>query len=91
MKLGIIYALIFGLSIMLFSTAHALTKFECKVETGDVGTIVGRGINEEMAFDDAATKCYERRETKFVAKHKRNLDFETGEMLIDVCANIKCQ
>ena len=91
MKLGIIYALLFGLTLLVFSQAHASVKHECRVETGDIGTIIGRDPSSEAAFEDAATKCFERHESNFVRQKRMALDTDTGEMLIDLCANIKCE
>ncbi len=59
----------------------------CRVETGDIGTIIGRG---PAAFEDAATQCFDRRMQLYKARYGKKADMETGEIFIDLCANITC-
>lgn len=59
----------------------------CKVEMNDIGSIVGVGSSFEEAFEDAATKCFERR----VASRGGMPDEDTALELINICANIKCE
>ncbi len=67
-----------------FSQASAAV---CKVEMHDIGSIVGIGSTHEEAFEDAATKCFDRR----VALRGGMPDEETALELINICANIKCE
>jgi hypothetical protein len=62
----------------------------CKVATNDIGTIVGRGRSPSAAFEDAATKCFERRADLYQMKKGTSVDEETGLVMIDMCANIRC-
>jgi hypothetical protein len=88
-------ALMFGLLICigmsaLTSTAHASEK-KCKVATNDVGTIIGRGPSSEEAFEDAATQCFDRHEKLYkMKKSSDHVDEDSGLVMIDVCANIRC-
>ena len=70
--------------------AHAGDKTACKVVTNDIGTITGRGPSSSAAFEDAATQCFDRREKLYKMKKGTNVDEETGLVMIDACANIKC-
>ncbi len=79
-----------ALAIQITSVnAHAGDKKVCKVSTNDVGTIIGRGPTAEDAFEDAATQCFDRREQRH-SMSKGALDEETGLVVIDSCANIRC-
>lgn len=70
---------------------HAAEMATCKVKTNDIGTIVGKGRNPSAAFEDAATKCFDRREKLYKMKNKQAaLDEDSGMVMIDNCANIKC-
>jgi predicted RNA-binding protein YlqC (UPF0109 family) len=65
-------------------------KATCKVTTHDIGTIIGRGGNPLAAFEDAAEQCFERRAQLHRLKSNSDLDEDTGMVVIDTCANIKC-
>lgn len=80
-----------ALAIQITSvSANASDKKVCKVSTNDVGTIVGRGATAEAAFEDAATQCFDRREARHNMSKGGGLDEETGLVVIDSCANIRC-
>jgi hypothetical protein len=75
-----------------FSTAQASpSKATCKVETNDIGTIVGQGRSPSAAFEDAAEKCFDRRSQLYKMKKGSSVDEDTGLVMIDMCANIKCK
>ncbi len=82
--------LLFALSGAPALSAQAASTSTCKVETADIGTIVGRGPSNEAAFEDAATQCFERRRQLHKARYNRESDTDTGELYIDVCVNVKC-
>ncbi len=96
MRLIYIFAALLGLSIALIDRSEASeAKIEqkepqqvCRVETGDIGTIIARG---PAAFEDAATQCFDRRMQLHKVRHGKPADMETGELFIDLCANIKCE
>ncbi|RYZ66476.1 MAG: hypothetical protein EOP05_19090 [Proteobacteria bacterium] len=91
MKQVLAFALIAAaIQVTGFSTAFAGDKKVCKVLTNDIGTIVGRGPTSADAFEDAATQCFDRRESLFRMKKGSNLDEETGLVMIDSCANVRC-
>lgn len=90
MRLMVIFAILFCLSFTLVSNAKAAGKAICKVETADIGTIIGRGPSSEAAFEDAATQCFERRRQLHKARYGRESDMDTGELYIDVCVNVSC-
>ena len=62
----------------------------CMYESQDLGSLIGHGPNEMAAFDDAATKCFDRRVHLYKAKHGQTVDEDAGLAIIDACANIKC-
>lgn len=76
-------------AIILFSAGAQASK-TCKVATNDIGTIVGRGPTSEQAFEDAATKCFDRREKLHQLKKGAGPDEDSGLVMIDMCANIRC-
>lgn len=87
---------LFALVLMLLLSfgelgkAHAAEKKVCKVATNDIGTIVGRGSSFDAAFEDAATQCFERRQKLYTMKKGGTVDEESGLVMIDMCANIRC-
>lgn len=72
------------------SNAEAGEKTTCKVATNDIGTIVGRGANKDTAFEDAATQCFDRRAKLYQMRKGASVDEDSGLVMIDMCANIKC-
>ena len=79
------------LSLLTAGPAFASTSATCKVSTNDIGTIVGKGPTKSAAFEDAATKCFDRREQLYKMKtNQASLDEDSGMVMIDACANIKC-
>ena len=79
-----------AVSVLFSHTAQAGEQKTCKVKTNDIGTIVGRGPSSDAAFEDAATKCFDRRASLYRAKKGTNVDEDAGLVMIDTCANIKC-
>lgn len=83
-------------AVFLATLSPSLSKAaECRVKLEDVGTIIGKGSNKNLAFEDAATQCFERRERKLRSRRAASissagLDEETGLTLIDLCANVRC-
>lgn len=61
----------------------------CKVQLEDVGTIIGKGATKNLAFEDAATKCFDKKEAR-VKRSSASLDEDTGLKIIDQCANLRC-
>ncbi len=86
MFLAALSVLTLGVSV----SAQAKEASTCKVSTNDIGTIVGKGRSPSAAFEDAATKCFERREQLHRMKKGQSFDEDTGLAVIDSCANIKC-
>ena len=86
-----VLALVVTLSIAP-GEAHAAQsrKSVCKVVTNDIGTIIGQGRNPAAAFEDAAIQCFDRRECLYKMSKGSNVDEESGLVMIDLCANIKC-
>lgn len=80
----------FGLmTVTSISPAKAEQK-TCRVQTNDIGNIVGQGSTQNEAFEDASMKCFERYEAKHLRRGKGQMDEETGLTIIDLCANVKC-
>jgi hypothetical protein len=78
-------------TFFIFSTAHAAPSATCKVETNDIGTIVGKGRSASAAFEDAAEKCFDRRSQLYKMKKGSDVDEDSGLVMIDMCANLKCK
>lgn len=78
--------------ILAAPQAHAARgKTTCRVETTDVGTIIGKGRSAEAAFEDAATQCFERHSRLHQSKTGRSPDESSGLDIIDTCANLRCE
>lgn len=63
----------------------------CRVITGDVGTIIGRGSNRIEAYKNAAEKCFDLRVSLYEGMRGQAVDAERGDLLIESCANISCK
>ena len=72
--------------LALQSQAHAAI---CKVQLEDVGTIIGKGATKNLAFEDAAVKCFDKKEAQ-AKRASASLDEDTGLKIIDQCANLRC-
>lgn len=84
------FAIFVFVAIAGFGQANAKDAV-CKVKTNDIGTIIGRGGSETAAFEDAATKCFDRYSMLSKAKDNRVPADEDAQIVwIDTCANIKC-
>ena len=97
MKALVLKSLFFVLALVVTISiapgeAHASQsrKSVCKVVTNDIGTIIGQGRSPAAAFEDAATQCFDRRERLYKMSKGGNVDEESGLVMIDLCANIKC-
>ncbi len=81
------------LSLSFLIAASSANAAQCKVKLEDIGTIIGHGATKDLAFEDAATKCYEKRESRFGSRRSASaaaLDEDTKLTLIDLCINVKC-
>jgi hypothetical protein len=58
--------------------------------TNDIGVIKGQGKTRDLAFEDAATQCYDLRSKRQSARKAASLDEDTSLTLIDMCVNITC-
>ncbi|HVK62708.1 MAG TPA: hypothetical protein VM432_14210 [Bdellovibrionales bacterium] len=76
--------------LLLGASAAMAGEKTCKVTTNDIGTIVGQGESREAAFEDAAVKCFDRHAQLYRMTKGKDVDAEAGEVMIDVCANIRC-
>lgn len=65
-------------------------KSTCKFETGDVGTVIGRGDSHNQAYGDAIEKCYMKREALFEKARAHVVDIERGQDLLDSCSTLTC-
>lgn len=78
------------LSAFTFMTSIAQANETCKVKMPDIGTIVGVGESQSQAFEDAATKCFDRRAQLYRSRNGRNVAEDDGLAIIDICANVRC-
>ena len=90
MILGFSMALVLVTNFGFVGQAQASDKKVCKVSTTDIGTIVGKGANSDLAFEDAATQCFDRRAQLYKMKKGSEVDEDSGLVMIDMCANIRC-
>lgn len=74
--------------VVAFSASPAQAAI-CKVSLDDIGTIIGKGRTPNLAFEDAATKCFDKKRAKL--RSAASLDEETGLNIIDICANVRCE
>lgn len=81
---------LFLLTAILLIGSLAQARETCKVETSDIGTIVGKGNSSSEAFEDAAEKCFDRRAALYRAQRGRSLAEDDGLVIIDICANVRC-
>ncbi len=68
----------------------AQAKETCEVKLSDIGTIVGVGGSPSEAFEDAATKCFDRHAQIHRSRFGRSLAEDDGLAIIDICANVRC-
>lgn len=90
LMMALVLVVLFASNFAVVSQAHAGDKKVCKVATNDIGTIVGRGSNSDAAFEDAATQCFDRRAQLYRMKKGADVDEDSGLVMIDMCANIRC-
>lgn len=62
----------------------------CKVKLEDVGTIVGKGATKNLAFEDAASQCFDKKASK-ARRATASMSEDTGLNIIDICANVRCE
>jgi hypothetical protein len=65
-------------------------KETCEVKLNDIGTVIGVGADPSEAFEDAATKCYDRHAQIHRSRFGRSLAEDDGLAIIDICANVRC-
>ncbi len=63
----------------------------CAYYAPDIGQIIGKGETSELAFADAAEKCFDLRMGQGARRPQKPVTSEQGEAIIDACANIKCE
>lgn len=61
----------------------------CKVKLDDVGTIVGKGATKNLAFEDAASQCFDKKASK-ARRASASVNEDVGLQIIDICANVRC-
>ena len=88
-RLGRIF---FGIVLVMAAFLAVQSRAEaaiCKVKLEDVGTIIGKGATKNLAFEDAAEQCFDKKASK-ARRAAASLDEDTGLNIIDVCANVRC-
>lgn len=64
----------------------------CKVRLEEIKTtIIGKGSTPELAFEDAATQCFEKKASRARRPSRSGVDEELGLAIIDQCANVRCE
>lgn len=78
-----------GIVLSFSNQASAAT---CKVRLEELKTtIVGKGSTAELAFEDAATQCFEKKASRARRPSQNSVDEELGLAIIDQCANVRCE
>ncbi len=62
----------------------------CKVKLEDVGTIIGKGSTKNLAFEDAASQCFDKKASK-ARRQTASMSEDVGLNIIDICANVRCE
>ena len=78
------------ISALTLMGSIAQAKETCEVKLNDIGTVIGVGSDQSAAFEDAATKCYDRHAQIHRSRFGRNLKEDDGLAIIDICANVRC-
>lgn len=73
------------------SATSATSEVTCRLQTSDVGEIIGRGSDKNSAFANAAEKCYLKREAKFEHARGKHPGTEQGEEMVISCVNLTCR
>jgi hypothetical protein len=82
---------VFVVAIVISFNNHA-SAATCKVRLDDLKTtIVGKGSTAELAFEDAATQCFEKKASRARRPSQNSVDEELGLAIIDQCANVRCE
>ena len=82
----------FGLVLAMAEFLAVQSRAEaavCKVKLEDIGTIIGKGATKNLAFEDAAEQCFNKKASK-VRRASASIDEDTGLAIIDICANVRC-
>ncbi|MBN8541740.1 MAG: hypothetical protein J0L82_15215 [Deltaproteobacteria bacterium] len=82
---------LFVVAIVL-SFSNQASAATCKVRLEELKTtIVGKGSTAELAFEDAATQCFEKKASRARRPSQNSVDEELGLAIIDQCANVRCE
>jgi hypothetical protein len=89
MKKGLLITIIIlsGIASTSFAEEKGAT---CRLITGDVGEIVGRGQSRKDAQANAAEQCFDRRMSLYERARGRSPDQDQGLDFIDNCVNLSC-
>jgi hypothetical protein len=83
-----LYVLVALFSLLLSVETHAAV---CRLKTDGYGTFVGSGKTENVAYEQAAEKCFDsmnyikQRKAKVAADEDQQLSF------MDYCVNLSCE
>ena len=82
---------LFVVAIVMSFNNHA-SAATCKVRLEELKTtIVGKGLTAELAFEDAATQCFEKKASRARRPSHSAIDEDLGLAIIDQCANVRCE
>ncbi len=82
------FIIAFAMATVLAMQVHAEAAV-CKVKLEDVGTIIGKGATKNLAFEDAASQCFDKKASK-ARRSQASISEDTGMSIIDICANVRC-
>ncbi len=90
------FARAFLLSLFVVAIAMSFhnqaSAASCKVRLEDLKTtIIGKGSTAELAFEDAATQCFEKKASRARRPSQTGVDEDLGLAIIDQCANVRCE
>lgn len=87
----VFFMVVITFAALLVVTSHA-NAATCKVTLeGFKNPIVGKGATKNLAFEDAATICFEKKRASSLRSAASTLSEDAGLAIIDECANVRCE
>lgn len=89
-KIGRVFFMIAIATAAMLAMQTQAQAAVCKVKLDDVGTIIGKGATKNLAFEDAASQCFDKKASKS-RRATASLSESAGLDIIDLCANVRCE
>lgn len=89
-KIGrMFFVVVIAMAALLVMQTNAQAAV-CKVKLEDVGTIIGKGSTKNLAFEDAASQCFDKKASR-ARRATASMSEDAGLNIIDICANVRCE